>query len=83
MHLGVDFIKVTQEKYIPTLESNPSNTNSKKGVHILWPCGMQISMAFCGIQVFYSYSFTEAIIVDVIKYTALYFCNTGLQFLSK
>jgi len=43
----------------------------KKVMHILWPCGMQISMAFCGIQVFYSYSFSEAIIVDVIKYTAL------------
>ena len=40
-------------------------------------------MAFCGIQVFYFYSFSQAIIVDVAKYTALYFCNTGLQFLSK
>jgi hypothetical protein len=44
---------------------------------------MQVSMAFCDIEVFYSYTFSQAIIIDVVKYTALYFCNTGLQFLSK
>ena len=55
----------------------------KRCAHPVRPCGMQLRMAFCGIQVFYFYSFSQAITADVVKYTALYFCNTGLKFLSK